>query len=91
VEANHNCDTTLYAPSQDQEARFIKNKVMARLMVANVDKTNQIPHTDVISPTFEGDDVDDVWWVQSQHHLGAIYKIHAPFTEYASCTCEWAL
>ncbi len=60
-------------------------------MVANVDKTNQIPHTDVISPTFEGDDVDDVWWVQSQHHLGAIYKIHAPFTEYASCTCEWAL
>jgi hypothetical protein len=33
---------------------FIKNKVMARLMVANVDKTSWIPHIDVISPTFEG-------------------------------------
>jgi hypothetical protein len=28
--------------------------------------------------------------VRSQHH-GVIYKIHAPFTEYASCTSEWAL
>jgi hypothetical protein len=45
----------------------------------------------VISPTFEGDDGDDVCRVQSQHHLGVIYKIHAPFTKYASCTCEWAL
>jgi hypothetical protein len=60
-------------------------------VVASVDKTNQIPHTDVISPTFEGDDGDDVWWVRSQHHLGVTYKICAPFTKYASCTCEWAL
>jgi hypothetical protein len=29
-------------------------------MVASVDKTNQIPHTDVISPTFEGDHGDNV-------------------------------
>ncbi len=29
-------------------------------MVANVYKTNRIPHTDVISPTFEGDDCDNV-------------------------------
>jgi hypothetical protein len=42
---------------------FIKNKVMARLVVVSVDKTNQIPHTNVISPTFEGDDGDDVWLV----------------------------
>ncbi len=41
--------------------RFIKNKVMARLVMANVDKTNWIPHADMISPTFEGDDGDDVW------------------------------
>jgi len=59
--------------------------------VASVDKTNQIPHTDVISPTFEGDDGDDVWQVRSQHHLGVTYKICAPFTKYASCTCEWEL
>jgi hypothetical protein len=40
---------------------FIKNKVMARLVVASVDKTSWIPHTDVISPTFEGDDDDNFW------------------------------
>jgi hypothetical protein len=42
---------------------FIKNKVMAQLVMARVDKTNWIPHTNVISPTFEGDDGDDVWRV----------------------------
>jgi len=45
----------------------------------------------VISPTFEGDDGDDVWWVQNQHHPSITHKIRAPFTKYASCTCEWAL
>jgi hypothetical protein len=64
---------------------------MAQLVVANVDKVNQTPHTDVISPTFERDDSDDVWWVQSQHHPSVTYKICALFTEYASYTCEWAL
>jgi hypothetical protein len=64
---------------------------MAWLVVLSVDKISQIPHTDVISPTFEGDDGDNVWQVWSQHHHDVIYKIRAPFTEYASCTCEWAL
>jgi hypothetical protein len=32
-------------------------------VVANVDKANQIPHINVISPTFEGDDGDNVWQV----------------------------
>jgi hypothetical protein len=45
----------------------------------------------VTSPTLEGDDGDDVWRVQSQHHLSVTYKIRAPVTKYASCTCEWAL
>jgi len=40
---------------------FIKNKVMAQLVVASANKTSWIPHIDVISPTFEGDDGDDVW------------------------------
>jgi hypothetical protein len=39
---------------------FIKNKVMAQLVVASVNKTSWIPHIDVIPPTFEGDDGDDV-------------------------------
>jgi hypothetical protein len=42
---------------------FIKNKVMSQLVVANVDKSNQIPHIDVISLTFEGEDGSDVWQV----------------------------
>jgi len=33
---------------------FIKNKVMAQLVVASANKTSWIPHIDVISPTFEG-------------------------------------
>ncbi len=41
---------------------------MARLVVASVDKASWIPHTNVIPPTFEEDDGDDVWWVQSQYH-----------------------
>jgi len=46
-----------------KKQRFLKNKVIAQLMVENVDKANWIPHIDVISPTFEGDDGADVWWV----------------------------
>jgi hypothetical protein len=70
---------------------FIKNKVMVQLALANVDKANQISHIDMIPPTFEGDDGDDVWWLRSRHHHGVTYKIRAPFTEYTSCICEWAL
>jgi hypothetical protein len=70
---------------------FIKNKVMVQLLVANVDKASWISHINVIPPTFERDDGGDVWQVQSQHHYGVTYKIHAPFTKYTSCFCEWAL
>jgi hypothetical protein len=71
--------------------QFIYSKVMARLVVARVDKTSQIPHTNVIPPTFVGDDGDNLWWVQSQQHPNVIYKICDPFTKYTSCTCKWAL
>ncbi len=70
---------------------FIYNKVMVQLVVTNVDKASWIPHTNVIPPTFEGDDGDNLWWVQSQQHPNVIYKICAPFTKYTSCTYEWAL
>ncbi len=70
---------------------FIYNKVMVQLVVASVDKASRIPHINVIPPTFEGDDGDNLWWVQSQQHHDVIYEIHAPFTKYTSCTCEWAL
>jgi len=61
--------------------RFIKNKIVALL----------IPHTDVIHQTLVGEDNVNAWMVWSQPRLGVIYNIHAPFTKYASCTCEWAL
>ncbi len=70
---------------------FIKNKVMVQLVVANVDEACWISHINVISPTFEGNDGDDVWQVQSQHHFSVTYKIYAPFIEYTSCTSKWAL
>jgi hypothetical protein len=44
VEVNHNYGTTLYAPSQNEEARVHKKKVMAQLVVASVDKANRTPH-----------------------------------------------
>jgi hypothetical protein len=40
--------------------RFIKNKVMAQLVAINIYKASQIPHTNVIPPTFERDDGYDV-------------------------------
>ncbi len=64
---------------------------MARLVMASVDKVNWIPHNNVISPTFQGDDGDDVLWVRSQHHFSVTYKIRAFFIENANCTCKWAL
>jgi len=70
---------------------FIYNKVMVWLVATSVDKTSQIPHTNVIPPTFERDNGDNLWWVQSQQHLDVIYKICAPFTKYTSCIHEWAL
>ncbi len=39
---------------------FIKNKTWHHLWWQNVDKASWIPHIDVISPTFEEDDGDDV-------------------------------
>jgi hypothetical protein len=61
VEANHDIGTTLYASSQNEEARVHKKKVMVQFMVVSVGKVNQIPHTNVIPPTFEGNDGDNVW------------------------------
>ncbi len=44
---------------------LIKSKVMARLVVTSIYKISQIPYTNVIPPTCEGDDGDDVLWMQN--------------------------
>ncbi len=64
---------------------------MVRLVMINIDKANGIPHINVIPPTFEGDDGDNLWRVWNQQHPNVTYKIHSPFIEYANCICEWAL
>jgi hypothetical protein len=46
-------------------------------VVTSIEKANWISHIDVLPPTFEGDDGDNLWWVQSQQHHGVTYKIHA--------------
>jgi len=66
---------------------LIKNKVVAQFMVANVEKAFMIPtHQCGLANTNVS-----AWLVQNQHHLGVTYNFHAPFTKYASYTCEWAL
>jgi len=70
---------------------FIKNKVIMWLVMASVKKVSWNPHTDVLPPTFEGDDGDDLWRPQSQEHPIVAHKICAPFTKYTSCTYKWAL
>jgi hypothetical protein len=42
----------------------VKNKVMVQFVVVSVSKTSQIPHTNVIPSTFEGDDGNNVWWCE---------------------------
>jgi hypothetical protein len=71
--------------------RFIKNKIVAQLVVTSVEKTLLIPHTNVIHHALVGEDNVNAWMVRSQPHPGVIYNIHAPFIKYASCTCKWAL
>jgi hypothetical protein len=46
-------------------------------VVTSIEKTNWISHIDVFPPTFEGDESDNLWRVQSQQHHGVTYKIHA--------------
>jgi hypothetical protein len=71
--------------------RFIKNKIVAQLVATSVEKALLIPHTDVIQQTLVGENNVNAWIVRSQPHPGVIYNIHALFTKYASCTCEWEL
>jgi hypothetical protein len=43
-----------------------------------VEKALLIPNTNVVQPTFEGEDVDYVWMVWNQWHPNAIHKVQAP-------------
>jgi hypothetical protein len=58
--------------------------------MASVEKASHNPHTNVLPPTFERNDGDDLW-PQSQEHPIVTHKICAPFIEYTNCTYKWAL
>jgi len=90
VEANHNCGITLYAPSRDEEARVHKKQGHGTTCGGSVDKVSQIPHTNVISPTFEGQMVMMFGGCKANTIL-VLFIRYVPFSQYASCTCEWAL
>jgi len=57
-------------------------------VATSVDMALLIPHIDVIHPTLEGENNVNVWMVQSQTQFDVVCNFHAPFTKYASCTCE---
>ncbi len=77
VEANHDNGMPSYDQFEMKKQGFIKNKVMARPMATSIEKLSWISHTDLLPPTFEGNDGDNLWQVQSQQHHGVTYKIHA--------------
>lgn len=87
VEANYNCGTILYASSRNGKARVHKKQGSCTIYGSNCGEG-------IHDPTHRCDLANtnvSAWMVQNQHHLGVIYNLHAPFVEYASCTCEWAL
>jgi hypothetical protein len=43
-----------------KKQRFIKNKVMVQFVMISIDKVSGIPATNVIPPTFERDDGDNL-------------------------------
>jgi hypothetical protein len=55
----------------------IKNKVMERMIKANIKKVALIPPTHVLQPTFEGDEDDGIWMVWSQQHSNVVYKLQS--------------
>jgi hypothetical protein len=57
---------------------FIKNKVVAQLVVASLDKALLIPHNDVIQPIFGIKDGDNVSMLQSQQHPMSFTKFMPP-------------
>ncbi len=74
-----------------KKRRFIKNKVVERIVKMSVEKATLIPHTNVTHGIDNLNKIGHAWMVQSQQHSNMTYKVSLPFTKYVYCTCEWVL
>jgi len=74
-----------------KKCRFIRNKVMERIVKTNVGKATLILHTNVTHGVDDSNEIGYAWMVQSQQHPNMTYKVPLPFTKYVCYTCEWAL
>jgi len=74
-----------------KKRRFIRNKVVERIVKTSVEKATLISHTNVTHGIDDSNEIGHAWMVRSQQHPNMTYKVPLPFTKYACCTCEWAL
>jgi hypothetical protein len=63
VTTNYDYGTTLYALSRNEKVEVHKTKIMAQLLVASVEKTLLIPHSDVIHQILVGEGNVNAWMV----------------------------
>jgi len=71
--------------------KFIKNKVVERIVKMSVEKATLIPHTNVTHGIDDLNKTSHAWIVRSQQHPNMAYKVPFPITKYAYYTCEWVL
>ncbi len=86
IVANHYMHT-----AEMKKRRFIKNKVVERIVKTNIQKATLIPHTNATHGIDDSNKNSHAWMVWSEQHPNMTYKVPLPFTKYVYCTCEWAL
>jgi hypothetical protein len=74
-----------------KKCKFIKNKVVERIVKTNIEKATLIPHTNVTHGIDDSNKIGHGWMVRNQQHPNMTYYVPLPFTKYVCCTCEWAL
>ncbi len=74
-----------------KKRKFIKNKVMERIVKMSVEKATLILHTNVTHGIDDSNEIGHAWMVRSEQHPNMTYKVSLPFTKYVCCTCEWVL
>lgn len=90
IDANHNKSTNTTCTQW-------KKKVLSKTRLWSTSlrqalKMQHWSHLPIFStPPLKVRKHDGIWMVWSQKHPNVLYKLQSPFTEYASCTCEWAI
>ncbi len=74
-----------------KKRRFIKNKVVERIVKTSVEKATTILRTNVTHGIDDSNKTSHALMVRSQQHLNMTYKVPLLFTKYACYTCEWVL